>query len=205
MGKTNLKKIKVAITGNIGSGKSTFTKFLSEKYYPVIYADEISKKLLSSDLGIRKKVIEEFGAKSYSEEGVNNKYLADKVFSDSKLLKKINTILHPAVRTQIESLSKDFFKTNNIIFVEAALIYESKIEKMFDLVVLIITDEELRLKRTIQMNKLSKQDFFNRNKSQIDDTSKIKKADFVFINNGSIDELKAKANLLTKLLESHPG
>ena len=65
------KKIKVAITGNIGSGKSTFSSFLSEKGYPVINADDVSKEILSTDKEVRKKVISEFGKQSFSGEKIN--------------------------------------------------------------------------------------------------------------------------------------
>ncbi len=78
------KKIKVAITGNIGSGKSTFTKFLFEAGYPVILADDISKEILGSDVEVRSEIINNFGAQSFQGKKANNKFLANLVFSDTK-------------------------------------------------------------------------------------------------------------------------
>jgi dephospho-CoA kinase len=197
----NPKKIKVAITGNIGSGKSTFTKFLFEAGYPVILADDISKEILAGDPEVRKEVVNEFGAQSFQGNKINKKYIADNIFSDRKKLNKINSILHPRVRKRIDYLSKEYFKTSDIVFVEAALIFESKIEKMYDYVVLIIADKNLRMKRSTMTNKLSEEDFIKRDNNQIDQESKMKKADFIFTNDGSKDELKRKAILLVNLLK----
>jgi dephospho-CoA kinase len=199
-----LRKIKVAITGNIGSGKSTFTKFLFEAGYPVILADDISKEILAGDIEVKKEIIKEFGARVFLGNKINNKLLADLVFSDPKKLKKINSILHPRVRKRINFLSDEYFKTHTLVFVEAALIFESKIEKMYNYVVLIAAEKDLRMKRSITTKKLSEADFMKRENKQLNEETKKKKADFVFTNNGSKDELMQKAILLIKLLETTP-
>jgi dephospho-CoA kinase len=198
---SNEKKITVAITGNIGSGKSTFIKFLFEAGYPVILADDISKEILAGDAEVKKEILNEFGAQSFLGNKINKKYLADKIFSDAKKLKKINSILHPRVRKRIDSLSHDYLKESDIVFVETALIYESKIEPLYDYVVLITADKTLRMKRSIHSKKLSEEDFLKRESNQMNDETKKKKADFIFTNDGSISELKQKAILLIKLLK----
>ena len=197
----NAKKIRVAVTGNIGSGKSTFTKFLFEIGYPIILADDISKEILAGDPEVREEVIKEFGAQSFQGNKINKKYIADHIFSNPKKLKKINSILHPRVRKRIEYLSKEYFKTSDIVFVEAALIYESKIENMYDYVVLITADKNLRMKRTTMTKKISEEDFLKRDNNQMNEESKKKKADFIFTNDGSKDDLKKKAILLINLLK----
>jgi dephospho-CoA kinase len=195
-------KLLIAITGGIGSGKTTFANFLVEQGYPVLYADDISKEILANDPDVKNEIAKEFGAGAYFGEKINKKFIADNIFSNPIKLKKINSILHPRVRKRIESLSKEYFKKSNIVFVEAAIIYESKIEKMYDFVVLIVADEKLRKKRVIKNNKISAKDFIYRGKNQLDDEVKIKKADFVFINNGTEGELKQKAILLSTLLKA---
>jgi len=82
------------------------------------------------------------------------------------------------------------------------LIFESKIEKMYDYVVLITADKNLRMKRSTEMKKISEEDFIKRDNNQLKEDLKKKKADFIFSNNGSRDELKDKAILLVKLLKS---
>jgi dephospho-CoA kinase len=194
------KKIKVAVTGNIGSGKSSFCNFLSEKGYPVINADDVSKNILSEDGEIKKKVIKEFGEESFVNNEINKKFLAEKVFSDPVKVLKINSILHPKVKNKIESLANEYFIKYDIVFTEAALIYEADMESMFDYVVLITADYKIRKKRTTENAKLSEKDFDKRNDNQIKDEEKKKRADFVFENNLGINELRQKAGLLISIL-----
>jgi len=194
------KKIKVAVTGNIGSGKSSFCNFLSEKGYPVINADTVSKNILSEDGEIKKKVIKEFGKESFVNNEINKKFLAEKVFSDPVKVLKINSILHPKVKNKIESLANEYFLKYDIVFTEAALIYEADMESMFDYVVLITADYKIRKKRTTENAKLSEKDFDNRNDNQIKDEEKKKRADFVFENNLGINGLRQKAGLLISIL-----
>ena len=195
------RKLLIAITGSIGSGKSTFAKFLNEQGQIVLSADDISKDILARDPVVKNKIISEFGEESFIGNDINKKFLADKIFSNQKKLEKINSILHPRVREKIHTLAKEYFKTRPVVFVEAALIFESKIEKMYDLVILINADEKIRKQRVTKGNKMSEEDFINRNKKQLDDEIKVKKADIVFINNGSKAELRTKANLLTTVLK----
>ena len=199
---SHTKKLLIAITGGIGSGKSTFANFLVEQGHPVLFADDISKEILANDPDIRNEIIKEFGADSYNGKNVNKKFLADKIFSNLNKLKKINAILHPRVRKRIDFISKEYIKTKNIVFVEAAIIYESKIEKMYDFVVLIVADEKLRMKRITKSKKISEKDFISRSQNQLDDEVKKKKADFIFVNNGSKSELKQKAILLSNLFKA---
>jgi len=194
------KKIKVAVTGNIGSGKSSFCNFLSEKGYPVINADAVSKNILSEDGEIKKKVIKEFGEESFVNNEINKKFLAEKVFSDPVKVLKINSILHPKVKNKIESLANEYFIKYDIVFTEAALIYEADMESMFDYVVLITADYKIRKKRTTENAKLSEKDFDKRNDNQIKDEEKKKRADFVFENNLGINGLRQKAGLLISIL-----
>ena len=193
--------LKVALTGNIGSGKSTFTNFVRDFAYPVISTDDISKEILANDSNVKEKIIKFFGARSFQGTEINKKYLADEVFSDTKKLKKINSILHPFVLIKLIKIIHEQLKSSKLVFVESALIYETKIEKMFDFIVLIVADEDIRMKRYISNKKSSKDDFIKREKNQRSQEVKKQKADFVFSNNGSTDELKSKAALLIKVLE----
>lgn len=193
--------LKVAITGNIGSGKSTFTNFLSAAGYPVILADDISKEILASDPEVRKEVIKELGAQAYDGTKINKKFIAENIFSKSSTLKKINSILHPRVRKKIESMAKKYFTTSDIVFIETALVFESKIEDLFDYIVLITADKNLRINRILSENRLSKKDFLQRDKNQIKEEIKKKNAHIIFINDGSLNELKQKAILLLHLLQ----
>lgn len=187
--------MKIAITGNIGCGKSTFSSFAEEKGYVVLSADDVSKEILENDLKVRELVIKNFGVDSFINYKPNKKYLAEKIFSDQKKREKLESILHPRVIKQIDNTIKELDKKNKITFVEAALIYEADMEEMFDYVILITSDIEVRKKRKIASG-LSEEDFNNREANQIPEEEKKKRADFIFSNDGNVEELKMKFNLL---------
>jgi len=194
------KKLKVAVTGSIGSGKSEFCNYLESKGFIVIKADNISKEILANDKSVRVKVEKIFGEESFKSNEINRKYLAEKIFSIPENVLKINSILHPKVIDKVEWLLRDHLKSNDIVFVEAALIYEADMEYMFDYVVLITADYQTRMKRKIKSISFTEDEFKKRNENQIPDEEKKKHADFVFENNSTLDELNRKAELLIKLL-----
>ncbi len=187
--------MKIAITGNIGSGKSTFSEFASKAGFPVLFADDISKNLLENDEKVRSLVIKAFGAESFIKDKPNKKFLAEQIFSNQNKKEKLESILHPRVIKSIEKSFSEILKTNKVIFVEAALIYESDMEEMFDYVVLITSDLNHRKQRKIASG-LSEKDFISRESNQIPEEEKKKRADFIFSNDGRIGDLKMKFNLL---------
>ncbi len=193
------KKISVGITGSIGSGKSEFTRIAEQSGFPVLRADDISKEILDNNPDVRKQVIKKFGKESFLNDKPNKKYLAEIVFSNPVKLRELERILHPLVIQQIENKKKEFFKNHNIIFIESALIYEADLEELFDFVVLITADREIRLRRKLSQG-MTEEDFLKREMNQIPDEEKRKRADFIFLNNGSVDELKAKFHLLLTIL-----
>lgn len=196
------KNFTVAITGGIGSGKSTFSEFLCGKGYPIIFADDLSKQLLKNSKKVNKEIIELFGSSTYIGKEINTDFLANEVFSDPHKLQKINSILHPKVILQITQEVEKLKKNNKLVFVEAALVYEANIEKLFDYVVLIAAEEEIKKQRTVKSKKFSSEEIDRRIQNQIKDEEKSKQADFIFFNNTTINDLKIKADLLLMTLNS---
>ncbi|MFZ0455436.1 MAG: dephospho-CoA kinase [Ignavibacteriaceae bacterium] len=193
-------KLKIAITGGIGSGKSAFSKFILEESYPVINVDDVSKEILVSDKEVKLKIEKEFGKESFKNGEINKKFLSGKVFSNPHNVIKINSIVHPGVIKKVNILISEKLKDFDIAFAEAALIYEAGMDKYFDYVVLITAEDKLRLKRKVQFDNFTEDQFLKRDENQIPDIEKKKRADFVFENNGSLDNLKTKANFLLKIL-----
>lgn len=196
------KQIRVAITGGIGTGKSTVVNFIKEKGYTVIEADPLAKKLMETDKQIINKIKKQFGNEVYINNKLNTKYLAEKVFSNNESVKIINSIVHPVVIKTINEMFENNFKDENIIFVEAALIYEAKMEKYFDYVIVVYSDLENRISRIKQRDNSKEEEISRRMENQLDDEEKKKKADFVIYNNDSLDELKIKVNFLINLLNN---
>lgn len=196
------KKIKIAVTGSIGSGKSEFCRIAEKFGFVVLRADEISKKLLSENETVKKKVLSIFGSQSYVNNKPDFKYLAEIVFNDTGKLKKLESILHPIVIKKIKKLSDETLKDKDVVFIESALVYEADIEDSFDYVVLITAPREIRLDRKLQ-NGFSEDDFIKREQNQIPDEEKKKRADFIFNNDKSVAELEQYFKILCLTLNIH--
>lgn len=196
------KKLSVGITGNIGSGKSTFCTFIKTQNYPVINADDLAKKIMAEDEQVKKKIIKSFGEESYTNGILNKTHLAQNVFSNPARVLKINSIVHPVLIEQNKKLVNELFKKSRLVFTEAALIYEADMEEEFDYVVLITAELEKRKNRVTASGKLSAEDFLKRDSNQIPEEEKRKRADFIFENNGSESDLKSKADFLLMILNN---
>jgi len=197
-----MKKLKVGITGGIGSGKSIFCKIAESKGFPVVVADDIAKKLLSENDEIKKQVIKTFGNESYINGEPNKKFLADNVFSQPEKLVQINNIIHPKTLQIIEELMNELLKTNNLVFVESAIIVEIGIEEMFDYIVLITAEDEKRIERVQKRSSLSVEDIQKRIDSQLKDESKKQFADFTIDNNSTEEKFTEKCEFVITLLKS---
>ena len=180
--------IKVAIVGNIASGKSTLEKLLKEKKYPIADTDEICHKwLLKSD-----EIKEYFKDYEVFENGeISRDKLGKLVFSKPELKQKLEKFLYPHVKIEIAG----FFAQNihsKYAFVSIPLLFEANMEGMFDKILFVYCDDNIRLKRLIERNNYTKEYAKVRMDSQISQDEKVKKADWVIFNNGSITELKDK-------------
>lgn len=196
------KKIKVAITGGIGSGKSSVSKLIEQFGFPVLRSDDLAKDLMQNDDSIKKKIIKAFGKNSYCENRLNKEYLAQNVFCKKRQLEKINSIVHPAVIQKVRAISSELFLNHPLVFVESALVFEAKIQKEFDYIILVYAEEETRIKRLVLKSTFSKTDILKRIKFQIPDEKKIDKVHFVIDNNSSFEELEHRTKFILDLLKS---
>lgn len=196
------KKLKIAVTGGIGAGKSEVCKIISESGYKVINADDIAKNILNSDAGVREKIINLFGEESYRGDEINRDYLSRKVFDNSDNVAEINSIIHPLTLLKINDLINEEFQKKDIVFVESALIFEADREDNYDYILLVVADEAKRCERILAKGKLSLSEITSRMENQLSDEIKSDHADFIIYNNDGLDELAGKTNFYLNLFES---
>ena len=196
------RKLKIAVTGGIGAGKSEVCRFILEAGYKVINADDIAKDILNSDTAVRKKVIDLFGEESYLGDEINRDYLSGKVFNDPENVSKINSIIHPLTLLKINDLISEEFIEKDIVFVESALIFEANREDNYDYIVLVVTDEDKRIERILAKGELSLAEITRRMENQFSDEMKLEHADFIIYNNDGLDELTGRTNFYLNLFES---
>ena len=182
----------IGITGGIASGKSTVSLYLEDKYKAYIFdADKEAKALLQSSF-VKDKILQTFP----DLEDLSATSIAKKVFKNSESQAKINNIIHPMINDLILERINEKKDLHNIFVIDAALIIESGIfqqhQKSGAKLILVIVDEEIRLKRAIHRDNLEEETIKDRIRLQMKDEEKIKYSDYVIENNGSKFELFSK-------------
>lgn len=194
--------IRIGITGGYGSGKSTAARYFEEKNYPVIYADPLAKKLMTDDSGVRKELISLLGNKTYNADGrLNKEHVASVIFSEPGKKQALERIVHPAVLAAVA----DFFseieskQSPKMAFVEAALIFESKMDRMLDYVIAVTAPEDIRVKRIMERDGTDDEEIRKRIHAQHSDEYLKTRADFIVENSGDIDSLQQRCVYLENI------
>ena len=172
--------IKVGITGGIGSGKSTVSNIFKVLGIPVFDADSAAKQLMQNDESLKENLQKEFGNDVYINGQLNKKYLAELVFKDTYKLEKLNAIVHPvAIEAGLQWAAK---QTTAYIVKEAALLFEAGSGFNLDYIIGVFAPINLRIKRVMDRDAISKEEVVARIDKQIDETIKMKLCDFVIVN-----------------------
>jgi dephospho-CoA kinase len=195
---------KVGITGGIGSGKTAVCDIFSRLGVPVLHSDEIAKELSSSSPVIRKKLTMLLGADAYTLDGaLNRQFIASKIFAKKDLQRKVEAVIHPQVEKEREyQISQLINQGFRMCIVEAALIYEAGLDKKLDTVVVIDAEEAIRIARVRKRDAVTEEQVRTRIHAQLEQRKKLEKADYVILNNGSLEELEYKVRFLYTLFDS---
>jgi len=195
-------KVKIGITGGIGSGKSHVSKIIEKNGYVVLNADNIAKQIMIEDESVKELIISKFGEKSYLNDELNRSYIASKAFSSIEKLAILNAIVHPPMVEKISELMNAELQKSKIVFVEAALIYEAEVDEVLDYVLLVTSNENSRIVRIMGRDNLSENEIKNRMKYQMPENEKENLADFTIKNNSTLIELEMKTKMFISIFES---
>jgi len=189
----------VAVTGGIGSGKSTVAEIFEKAGAYVIDADSLAKRILWEDERIHRRVIAEFGPEICDENGrIEKERLIPVVFRDRQAVQKLNAVVHPAVIDTIDKKTAEIRTAGMypMIVVDAALIFEAGIENKFDYIVSVIADKKVRTARIVRRDGVPPVDVRRRMNAQIDAGIHREKSDFVIHNDGSRADLLQQTRLI---------
>ena len=187
--------IKVGITGSISSGKTTSSKFLSYKNGPLFSADRIVSKLYKKK-DFKKLIAKKLNIKLSPK---FNTELKNKILDKKDNLIKLEKIIHPIVRKEMFNFLK-INKNKKKLFFEIPLLIENNLAKHFDKLIFIKSPKNLRLKR-YKINGGDDKFFALLDSRQIKDTKKMKRCDYVIVNNKSLTVLKKKLSNIIKKYE----
>ncbi|MGN1060651.1 MAG: dephospho-CoA kinase [Candidatus Coproplasma sp.] len=182
-------KIKIAVTGGIGSGKSTVCKIINSLGYPVYSCDEVYKSVLT-DRQTVEELKSEFGTLILNEDGsINRASLSAVVFNNEKKLDRLNTITHPKIFKKLFSISKD---ESGIVFYEVPLLFEGGYQNLFDGVLVVLRDRGQRIACVMNRDGLKEEEVISRLNRQFNYDINDFAEYYVIHNDGNIDNLTDK-------------
>ena len=189
------EKIKIGLTGGIGSGKTFVGAIFSKLGIPVFNADAQARKCMSENEVLKQEIQNVFGDNVYHNGLLQNKVLADIVFNNNQKLEGLNKLVHPVVRQRFDSWSVE--QTSRIIIKEAAILFESDSHVDLDKVICVSAPEESRIERVIKRDNTSREQVLRRIEIQMLQNEKEKLSDFVIIN----DEVELLLPQIIKIID----
>lgn len=183
--------MKIGLTGGIGSGKTTISKYLIDKGHNVIDADVIARDVVSPGSKALEDIKREFGSGFFLEDGsLDRKALGELVFNNPSEKKKLEEITHKEIIKEIKRQLNLFGeKEKKIVFLDAPLLFEVGLDKYVDLVWLVTASQKNRGKRVSVRDNISIDDVEARIRNQMAEEEKIERADVKIDNNGTKEEL----------------
>jgi dephospho-CoA kinase len=189
--------ITVGITGGIGAGKSIVCRILSIMGYPVFYSDSQSREILDNHPAAVQQVTRLFGPDAYQNGKLDRTYIAAQVFQNDELLKKLNEIAHPLVRTAFETWKNQ--QESPFVFNEAAILFETGSYKNFNFTVLVTAPESLRIQRVLERDHSDEKKVRERMAAQWSDAQKLELANYVIYNDDVQPLMPQLQTMLQKL------
>ena len=190
-------KVIIAITGGIGSGKTTVAQLLSLSEIPVYYADEKSKSLVNNENAIIQPLKELLGEDIYIDNTLDKKKLSSLIFNNKELLSKVNNIIHPEVK-------KDFLRwvdkqASKFVAIETAILFESKFDELVDVIISITCPIEVRIQRCMKRDNISRDIVEARINNQMSDDEREKLSDYIIINDNQHSVIKQVNKIITTI------
>ncbi len=192
----------IAITGGIGSGKSTFCSKLKEKGFKIHSSDEQVANIYKNPEKKFVTYLRTIGlSKSISKKNINKKIISKIIFENKQIRKKLELYIFKIVRKKrSDFIKQEKQKKTKLIFIDIPLLFENNLEKQFNKVISIIASKRVRLKRLKKTRKMTENQFKNITRSQTSDVIRKKKSDYVIYNNSTLKDYKIKINkLISKL------
>lgn len=188
-GETSMTLV-IGLTGSIASGKSTVSTMFKELHIPVIDADKISREVVEPGEFAYQEIVKEFGETILLEDqSIDRKKLGSIIFTDEGKRKKLNGIVHPAIRKRMLEEKEAYTKAlEKCVVMDIPLLFESKLTHFVEKIVVVYVDENTQLERLMSRDGSSEKEALQRIRSQIPVREKIELADAVINNNGTKED-----------------
>lgn len=174
--------LQIGLSGGIGSGKSTVAKVLEKMAYPVFYSDQVAKNLYDEHPELQRHLVNLLGPEVYRDGHLNKTFLAQQLFSNAELKAQVTALVHPLVRSAFESWAQQ--QTTDLVFNEAAILFETGAYRQFDATILVVAPLEIRIERVQKRDSLSREEVLRRIANQWPDSKKMNLSTYIITNDG---------------------
>ena len=185
----------IGVTGNIGSGKSFILKILARNGFETFQLDDYAKSLVQLNKGVKNKVKAYFPS-VFQYDTIDNKKLADKIFSDNKSLSIIEKIIHPHTLNKILQLKEKAKKTKRSIVLESALIFEKSRQYHFDYIINVYAPYEIKYKRLHKQRCMLEETFQKISNLQLPTNKTFEESDFIVYNQSRLHTIRVMNKLI---------
>ena len=189
----------IGLTGSLATGKSTVAAFFKKNGAKIISADRIAHQLIAPNGECFDPIIKHFGRGILRQGKIDRRRLGKAVFNDRRRLKKLEAIIHPAVRKRIRQELDGYQRTNKKIVLDVPLLFEAGWQRLVDVTVVVAATKETQLKR-VSRSGMSTAEAALRIKAQMPLRKKIRMADFIIDNNGTKKQTEKQVNALCQKL-----
>ena len=186
--------IKVGITGGIGSGKSIVSEIFVRLGISIYNADTRAKWLMNTNDNLKQQFVARWGNQLNKNNQLDRSYLAGIIFDNKEAINFVNSLVHPAVRTDFQNWCQSHSE-ESYVMEEAALLFESHANEEMDIMITVYSDENIRINRVIKRDKLTKEQVISRMNNQLSDEEKVKRSEYIIYNNETKSILEQALNL----------
>lgn len=185
----------IGVTGGIASGKSLVSSELARFGGHVIDVDHVARELVEPGKPALEATIREFGARFRQGDGtLDRRSLGKLVFSDPEALDRLNRIMFPRMRKVVSERIREACRHHDLVVVDAAILYEARLDKLVDRVIVVTASEATRVGRIIARDRLTQEEALARVRAQTGLEEKARRADFVIDNSGSLEETREQVD-----------
>jgi dephospho-CoA kinase len=194
-------RLRVGLTGGIGSGKTEVGAVFASLGALVIDADELAREAVAPGSEGLRRIAERWPRAIAADGSLDRGTLAAIVFADADARRELNAIVHPVVRA-LAARRDASAGADQIVVQDVPLLFESGLDETCDATVLVIADERARIARTMARSDLSQAEVQRRMRAQIDPAQAQSRATFTIRNDGSFDDLRAEARRVWEALNA---
>lgn len=199
MGESEEVAMLIGLTGGIATGKSTVANMIQSLGIPVVDADQVARDVVEPGQPAWQKIKEQFGEGVFQPDGrLNRPKLAEIIFNDEKERERLNNIMHPQIRQEMERRTKEALREHEVVVLDIPLLFESGRHYTVDKVLVVYVPEQIQLERLMERDQIDEAYARQKIASQMSIEEKKKRADAYIDNSGTREETKQQLLAILK-------